>query len=249
MRIKPDLVAAHLNIGVALREEGKINEAVEHLSMAIRAKPDCAEAYYELGITLEKKGNIDGAEKHYINALRIKPDYAKAHNNLGIVLARQKKDKDAIFHLYEALRIDSDFAGAYYNLGIIYANQRNIEKAILHYKKALHFSPNMVQALYNLSWILSGCEDDRFRNGEEAVKLAEKLCKITRYNQPLALDALAAAYAETGKFDEAVTITKKAIELALKKGSQKLALVLKKRLQLYQAGRPYRQIRAVEGNS
>jgi len=249
LRIKPDLVAARLNLGVTLREEGKINEAIEHFSMALQAKPDCAEAYYELGIALEKKGNIDGAEEHYIKALRIKPDYAKAHNNLGIVLARQKKDKDAIFHFYEALRIDSDFAGAYYNLGIIYANQRNIEKAILYYKKALHFNPNMAQALYNLSWILSGCEDDRFRNGEGALKLAEKLCKITRYHQPPALDALAVAYAETGKFDKAVAIANKALELALKQGTNEIVVGLKKRLQLYQAGHPYRQIRAEEGSS
>jgi tetratricopeptide (TPR) repeat protein len=241
LRIKPDLVAAHLNLGVALRKEGKINEAVEHFSMALRAEPDCAEAYYELGVTLEKQGNFDGAEKHYIKALRIKPDYAKAHNNLGIVLAFRKKDKEAIFHLYEALRIDSDFVGAYYNLGIIYANQRNIEKAILHYKKALYFSPNMAQALYNLIWILASCEDERFRNGEGAVRLAEKLCKITQYNQPLALDVLAAAYAETGKFDEAVTISKKALELALKQGPKELVLELKKRLQLYQAEHPYRE--------
>lgn len=68
------------------------------------------------------------------------------------------------------------------------------------------------------------------------------------YNQPLALDALASAYAEAGKFNEAIAIAKKAIELALKQGPKGLALVLKKRLQLYQAGRPYHQSQSVEGN-
>ncbi len=95
---------------------------------------------------------------------------------------------------------------------------------------------------------MASCEDERFRNGEGAVKLAEKLCKITRYNQPLALDAFAAAYAETGKFDEAVTIAKKALELALKQGPKELVLELKKRLQLYQKGRSYRQTQSGEGN-
>ena len=241
LRIKPDLVAAHLNLGVALRKEGKINEAVEHFYMALRAKPDCAEAYYELGVTLEKQGDFDAAVRHYSEALRIKPEFVNGHNNLGIVLAHQKKDKEAIFHLYEALRIDSDCADAYYNLGIIYANQRNIEKAILHYKKALHFNPNMAQALYNLSWILASCEDERFRNGEGAVKLAEKLCKITRYNQPLALDAFGAAYAEAGRFKEAVLTAQKGLELALEMGPKKLALSLENRLKLYRAGHPYRQ--------
>ena len=244
LRIKPDLFATHLNWGIILRDEGKLNEALDHFSRALHLKPNRAEAYYELGITLEKQGSFDAAIRHYLEVLQIKPGYAKAHNNLGIILSRQKKDKEAIFHLYEAIRIDSDYADAYCNLGIIYANQRNIETAILHYKKALYLNPNIAQALYNLSWILASCEDERFRNGEEAVKLAEKLCKLARYNQPLALDALAAAYAETEKFDEAVTAAKKALGLALKQGPNELVLALKKRLQLYQKGRPYRKIQS-----
>ncbi len=240
LRIKPDIFLTHLNLGIILRDEGKLNEAIDYFSRALRLKPDRAEPHYELGITLEKQGDFDAAIRHYLETLRIKPDYAKAHNNLGIILARQTKDKEAIFHFHEAIRIDPNYADAHCNLGIIYANQRNIEKAILHYKKVLYLNPNMAQALYNLSWILASWEDERFRNGEEAVKLAEKLCKIAPNNQPLALDALAAAYAETGKFDEAVTAAKKALELALKQGSNKLALTIKKRLQLYQKERPYR---------
>lgn len=241
LRIKPDFIASHLNIGVTLRETGKFNEAVDHFSSVLRLKSDSAEAYYELGITLEKKGNMDGAEKHYIKALQIRPDYAKAHNNLGIVLAFREKDKEAIYHFEEAIRIDSGYAGAYYNLGIIYANQKNIEKAILHYKKALHFNPNMAQAIYNLSWILASCKDGRFRNGEEAVGLAEKLCNLTIYKQPLALDALAAAYAETGRFDKAVLTAQKGLELALECGPKELVPDLKKRLSLYLTGCFYRQ--------
>ena len=99
----------------------------------------------------------------------------------------------------------------------------------------------MTQALYNLSWISATYKDEKFRNGEEAVRLAEKLCKITQYNQPLALDALAAAYAETGRFDAAVLTAQKGLKLALMYGPQELVLGLKKRLQLYQAGLTYRQ--------
>jgi len=249
LRIKPDFFATHLNLGIILRDEGKLNEAIYYFTRALRLKPDRAEPYYELGITLEKQGSFDAAIRHYLEALLIKPEFAKAHNNLGIILARQKKDKEAILHFYEAIRIDPDYADVYCNLGIIYANQRNIQKAILHYKKALYLNPNMAHALYNLSWILASCEDARYRNGEEAVKLAKKLCKLARYNQPLALDALAAAYAEEGKLDQAVTSAKKAIELAFKQGHNELVLALKKRLQLYQRGVPYRQTQSGKGNS
>jgi len=73
------------------------------------------------------------------------------------------------------------------------------------------------------------------------VELAEKLCKLTDYKEPLALDALAAAYAEVGRFAEAVHKAEKAHRLALISGPEELIAGVKKRLQLYQAGSPYRQ--------
>jgi len=248
LRIKPDFFATHLNLGILLRDEGKLNEARDTFTRASRLKPNRAEPFYELGITLEKQGNFDAAIRHYLKALLLKPEYAKSHNNLGIILARQKKDKEAIAHFYEAIRIDPDYVDGYFNLGIIYADQGNIEKAVLHYKKALDLNPNMAQALYNLSWILASCENERYRDGEEAVQLAKKLCKAARYDEPLALDVLAAAYAEIGEFDRAVTSAKKASELALKQGYNQLFLPLKKRLQLYQKGLSYRHSQSGKGN-
>ncbi|MBC8359246.1 MAG: tetratricopeptide repeat protein, partial [Candidatus Aminicenantes bacterium] len=130
-------------------------------------------------------------------------------------------------------------AGAYYNLGKVFANQGKIKEAILNYRKALSFSPYMPEILYNLSWILACHVDEKYRNGKEAVQLAETLCKITQYKQPLAFDALAAAYAETGRFEEAVLTAQKALKLALLYGPKELAPNLKKRLRLFQAGQPY----------
>lgn len=241
LRIKPNLAAPHLNLGVALKESGNLNEAMDHFSKVLGLKSDCAEAHYELGDTLNRKGDFAGAIEHYQEAVRIKPDYAKVYNNLGVILARQNKDKEAIVHFYKALRIDSAYTGAYYNLGKIFANQGKIEDAIFNYRKTLHFSPENTQALYNLSWILATHKNKEFRNGEEAVRLAERLCKITQYQQPLALDALAAANAETGRFDDAVSTAEKALKLALQQGPEVLAVGLKKRLNLYRQRRPYHQ--------
>ena len=249
LRIEPDFVAAHLNMGVALREEGKINEAVEHFYMALRAKPDCSEAYYELGVTLEKQGSFDAAVRHYSEALRIKPEFIKGHNNLGNAMARQGNFESAVYHYNEALKINPNYAGAYYNLGKIAINQGKIADAIIYYKKTLQVNPNMAEALYNLSWIAATTKDDKFRNSIEAIKLAEKLCKLQNYSQPLSLDALAAAYAEAGRFKEAVLTAQKGLELALEVGPKELALGLESRLQLYRAHHPYRRTQPEEGNS
>jgi tetratricopeptide (TPR) repeat protein len=232
----------HTNLGEALAGQGKIDAAVRHYHEALRIKPDFVEPLLNLGIASKEKGELNEAINHFSKALRIKPDRAKVYNNLGIVLALQNKDKEAINSFYEALRIDPAYAGAYYNLGKVFANQGKTKEAILNYRKALSFSPYMSGVIYNLSWILACSVDEKYRNGTEAVQLAEKLCEITNYEQSLALDALAAAYAETGRFEEAVLTAQKALKLALLYGPEELALGLQKRLELYQAKRPFRQI-------
>ena len=198
-------------------------------------------AHCELGHVLDRYEKYDGAVIHYLKALQINPNYVEAHNNLGYNLATQGKFKDAVYHFNKAIKVAPNYAGAYYNLGKIFSNHGKTEKAIFFYRKALELNPEMTQVLYNLSWITATHENEKNRNGEKAVKLAEKLCKITKYNQPLALDALAAAYAETKRFDAAVLTAKKALGLALHQGPEELVLGLKKRLQLYQAELPYRQ--------
>lgn len=232
---------AHNELGNALKQEGKFGKAIFHYSKALQINPNYAEAHNNLGYTLTQQKNYQDAIYHYNESLRIKPNYAEAHNNLGTALLYQGNVKDAIYHYNKALRKNPNYAGVYYNLGKIYLNQGKIVKAILLYRKALELNPEMTQVLYNLSWVLASHVDEKYRNGEEAVKLAEMLCKVTRYNQPLALDALALAYAETKRFDAAVLTAQKALKLALLYGPQELALGLKKRLQLYQSELPYRQ--------
>jgi tetratricopeptide (TPR) repeat protein len=238
IQIKPDFAEAHNNMGIAMERHGNLAEAVSHYCEALRIKPDYAETHNNMGIALEKQGNFSEAIRHYFEALQINPKYASAHNNLGNAMAQQGNFETAVYHYQEAFRINPKYAGAYYNLGKIYASRRKIEKAILYYEKALQLNPNMAKALYNLSCIY--VTNKKFKNSEKAIKLAEKLCRLQDYNQPLSLDALAAAYAEIGKFDKAVLTAQKGLELALKTGPKELALGLEKRLKLYQAGHPYR---------
>ena len=232
---------AHYELGNALEQQGNFEKALLHYFKALAINPNYAEAHNHLGHNLARQKKYKDAIYHYNEALRIKPTYTEAHNNLGTVLAYQGNFKEAVYHFNKALESNPKYAGAYYNLGKLYANHGKIEKAILLYQKALKLNPENTQALYNLSWLTATHENEKFRNGEKAVELGEKLCKITQYNQPLALDALAAAYAETGRFDTAVLTAQRALKLAQVLGPQELALGLKKRLQLYKTERPFRQ--------
>jgi len=238
---------AHCELGHALMRNENLDEAVVQFYKALRINSNYEAAHTNLGYTLARQGKFNDAIYHYNKTLHINRDNAKAHNNLGVLLAGKGKFNEAFYHYQEALRINPKYAGAYYNLGKIYANKGKIEDAIFYYKKTLQVSPNMAEALYNLSWIYS--TNEKFRSGKEAVKLAEKLCGLQNYSQPLSLDALAVAYARAERFKEAVLTAQKGLELAQKMGPKELSLGLENRLKLYQARRPYRQALPEKGNN
>ncbi|MHC4459051.1 MAG: tetratricopeptide repeat protein, partial [Planctomycetota bacterium] len=78
-------------------------------------------------------------------------------------------------------------------------------------------------------------------NPEEAVRLAKKACELTDYQQPVMLDTLGVAYAAAGRFQEAVAVAEKAINIAKTTDKNNLAEQIQERLQLYKACRPYRE--------
>jgi tetratricopeptide (TPR) repeat protein len=114
-------------------------------------------------------------------------------------------------------------------------------EAVAQYQEALRLNPNLAGALNNLALILATSPDDKLRNGAEAVRLAEHACELTHYTQPFFIGTLAAAYAESGRFPEAVATAEKAEQLATTDGLKKLAGNNRQLLELYRAGKPYRE--------
>jgi tetratricopeptide (TPR) repeat protein len=207
----------------------------------VTKSPHKPRQHYNLGVVLAQNGNLDDAIKHYHTALSIKPDYVEAYYNLGNALAQKGDDKAAIYNYQKTLQINPDFFKAYYNIARIMSNQGKTGEAIYNFKKALALNSEIPQTLYNLSWIYATSENRRYRNGIKAIRLAEKLCMLTGYRQPLALDALAAAYAEYGNFNKAAETARRALDLALQIGPEEHIIGLKKRLKLYQSGQSYRK--------
>ena len=111
----------------------------------------------------------------------------------------------------------------------------------MHYRKALQIRPDDLVAQKNLAWLRATCPVASQRNGEEAVELAQRANRHCDGKRPDVLDTLAAAYAEIGWFPEAVAAEGKALELATQQHSQSLIDVIRVRMALYQARRPFRQ--------
>jgi Flp pilus assembly protein TadD len=137
------------------------------------------------------------------------------------------------------LEINPQLAVAHRNWGRALQEQGILEKAVSHYRKSLQLKPNDLLALNNLAWLLATCADDRVRDGQQAVTLAERAARLTNYENPLLLDTLSATYAEVGDFAKATHWQTKAIELS--PNNQKDGR--RARLERYKSGRPFRELR------
>jgi Flp pilus assembly protein TadD len=112
--------------------------------------------------------------------------------------------------------------------------------ALPHYREAVRLEPNAPLYLNDLAWALATNPDSGLRNGAEAIELAKRACQLSGGKQPQFWGTLDAAYAEAGRFDEAVATAKKTRELALATGQDDVAKRAEERLALYQAQKPYR---------
>jgi protein O-mannosyl-transferase len=95
--------------------------------------------------------------------------------------------------------------------------------------------------LGQLAWLLATVKDDKLRDGAEAVRLAEEVCRQTERKVPALLDVLAAAYAEAGRFDDAAQTAAEAQRLAAEQGNSQLAATIGERVELFKNGRHFRQ--------
>jgi len=145
---------AHTNLGLALYNQGREAEAIEHYLQALRIKPDYVIAHNNLGATLDNQGRTAEAIEHYLQALQIKPDFEKAHHNLGITLYKQGHKTKAIEHYLQALRIKPDYEKAYNSLGIALFRTGNIEGGIACFREAVRINPNYIHAKNNLNQVL-----------------------------------------------------------------------------------------------
>ena len=133
---------------------------------------------------------------------------------------------------YQITRADQD--------ALALASQHKTPEAIRHYQAALKTQPDFPEALNNLAWILAANPEAQVRDGRAAVALAERACQLTDYKQPMMVGTLAAAYAEAGRFAEAMTTAEKAKTLAEQTKQMEVAVKNRALLELYRSGQPAR---------
>jgi protein O-mannosyl-transferase len=253
--VTSDNYFAYSHLGLAYQNE--IDSMVRPLSPADQAKMDLAGEKYrkavELGPSYDAANanlgayymnktprELDKALPCFLNAVRVNPHGAFHYDNLGkAYMALGDLDK-AVAAFSKAIDIEGNSPLYHADLGDALLRQEKTAAAIAEFDETLRLYPNYVPTQIQLAQILATSEDASIRDGAKALKLALRATELTKRNYPRALHALAAAYAETGCFFEAVETANSALQLALKYQDRPFAQMIAGTIQVYQSARPLR---------
>jgi tetratricopeptide (TPR) repeat protein len=154
--------------------------------------------------------------------------------------ARQNLD-EAMTHLEQTLQLKPDHAMAHYNLAQSLVKINRFDEGKHHFEEAVRYDPDMISAIVPLVWEYATNSDPRRRKGPEAVRMAERAAVVCKRQDPNVLDALAAAYAEVERFEDAIKTAEEAIKVAYAEKDDHLATEIEARRRLYKKYRPYRE--------
>jgi tetratricopeptide (TPR) repeat protein len=193
-----------------------------------------------LGIVFLGQGKVDEAIALLQTAADLRPDNSPAHENLAKALLQKGRVAEALIHYRKLLELQPDNMEVHNIVGTVLVQQGHLAEGVDEWQKVLTVEPDNGNATSNLAWVFATSPDQSIRNGARAVQLAEQAVRISGGRIPILFRTLAAAYAESGRFPEAIQTAQRGIELANSQGNSGLVAELQGAIALYQEQQPFR---------
>ena len=217
-------------------EQGRVDEAIKQFEKTLEIRPSDSGAENNLGVAFASKGRWDEAQVHFQRATDLEPSSADFHNSLALVLLQKGRADEAAVQFQKTLKIRPADAVAHSYLGHILFGKGRWREAIQHYEAAVATQPQSPFTLNNLAWALATCQDASLRDAPRAVSLAEQAVQVSGGKDALILETLAAAYAEAGRYDDAMKTGQIGLDLADRQHNASLSALLREQMGHYKAG-------------
>jgi tetratricopeptide (TPR) repeat protein len=231
---------AHVMLGQTLAQQGDMASALEQYQKAFEIRPEDARVRSARGIGLLSVGQFDGAIIDLQRAVELDPLHFESHVALGKALGAKGKHQLAARHMLIAIGLVPNFVDGYYLLGLSYQRDGSPEQAAEFYVKTIRLNSSHLPALLGLARLRATSPLNTVRDGTSALKLAKHACGLTGNKNASALDVLAAAYAELGRFADAIRLARKALSTAKAQGQTDLAARIQTHLNAYKQGKRLR---------
>jgi protein O-mannosyl-transferase len=243
LKIGPDDSDALNNLGNALFTERRLDEALAQYYKAIKAHPEDAVARINLANALMNKGRTGEAMLQYRASIKDNPNNALAHNRLGSILYGQGHADQAIGEFQAAIKIDPHDVMTRLSLGAALVDRGQLDQAISQCQEALKLQPQNPLVQHNFArtlWMLVTSTNSSTQTGVRTVNLARQADQLAGGNNPLILRVLAAGYAVSGQWPDAIETGQRALALATDQQNEPLITALQQEIALYQAHSPVR---------
>ena len=238
LAIAPDNAALRHRLGTAQYMIGDTANARLQFEEAARLSPDYHLAQYSLGVLLQADGRHAEAIDRFTAALKSRPSHVEARVRLAASLRRTGRARDAVAHYEHAVQLQPDNTEARFGHAIALVQVRRYREARAQLTEGMKMFPEQTVFAHGLARLLATAPDDRVRDGQRAMALAQEVMK---HGRTLDLGAtVAMAYAELGQFAQATGVQRDLIASAEKAGLGGLVPRLKKNLVLYERGEPCR---------
>jgi len=231
---------AHLDLAITLDQQDRLEEALAEYRETLRLGPDRYKIHFNMGCILGKLSRPGEALAEFREAIRFDPQVAMWHCAAGSELATLGQDDEALKEFAEAERLKSDYAQPHLETAKLFFQQGQDAAAVDQLHAALRAEPDNFQILATIAHYLAAHENTAVRDGGLALTLAIKADDLSGHIQPMVLDTLAMAYAETGNFTNAAACAQNALELA-ENAKMKAAGAIQKRSELYKNKQPWRE--------